>query len=259
MMKVLLDLFSGVGGFAQGLIDAGMRFDEHYFSEIDKHAIANYKHNFPHAQHIGSVTDVCSFNIKPTIITFGWPCQDNSIAGKRKGQRGGSRSGLFFHAINAIEKFKPQSFIAENVKGLYSVNAGYDSYEAIRFLTYLNSDNPQYTVEMQLLNTSWVLPQNRERTYFIGHLGTGCAERVFPFTENDFGAFKGSSNTPVVRTITGGGEFRRDAQQYDLIACVNDKGTIRDTKNAMALGYSYYKGIDFHGERTMIRHDKKIE
>ena len=47
-MKII-DLFSGIGGFSLGFQKAGYQFTEHYFSEIDKHAIANYKHNFPHA------------------------------------------------------------------------------------------------------------------------------------------------------------------------------------------------------------------
>lgn len=182
---VLVELFSGIGGFAKGLLDAGFIIKKHYFSEIDKHAIANYKYNFPDAEHIGSVKDVSGNGIEqPDIITFGWPCQDNSIAGKRKGQRDGTRSGLLFEAGRIILKLKPRYFIAENVKGLFSVNEGIDFYESIRFLTYLNTDSPQYTVEMQLLNTSWFLPQNRERVYFVGHIGTGSIKRLFPIGEN---------------------------------------------------------------------------
>jgi DNA (cytosine-5)-methyltransferase 1 len=181
---VLVELFSGIGGFAKGLMDAGIKIKDHYFSEIDKHAIANYKYNFPDAKYIGSVKDVRGIGIKPDVITFGWPCQDNSIAGKRKGQRHGTRSGLLFEAGRIIMELKPRYFIAENVKGLYSVNEGNDFYQSIRFLTYFDTDCPQYTVEMQLFNTDWFLPQNRERTYFVGHIGGKCIERVFPFGED---------------------------------------------------------------------------
>ncbi len=211
---ILIDLFSGIGGMAQGLMDAGFEFTHHYFSEIDKHAIAVYKHNFPHAQHIGSVKDVSGSDIRarhpnnPIIVTFGWPCQDNSISGKRKGQRVGTRSGLLFEAGRIVLESQCETFIAENVKGLSSVNAGIDFYEALRFLTYLNTDSPQYTVEMQLLNTAWILPQNRERFYFIGHLGQRCSRRIFPLTEDDFGANEGTSETATVRTLTGGGAIR---------------------------------------------------
>lgn len=210
---VLISLFAGIDGFAAGLIDAGFNITHHYFSEIDKHAIANVKYNFPNAEHIGSVLNVSGTEIRkkhPTekiIVTFGWPCQDNSIAGKRKGQKSGTRSGLLFVAGKIISEIMPSYFIAENVKGLYSVNAGVDFYEAVRFLTYLNSDSPQYTVEMQLFNTNWILPQNRERTYFVGHLAEAgrSIKRIFPITENDFGIVEGAGNTTTVRAITGGG------------------------------------------------------
>jgi len=254
-----IDLFSGIGGMHLGLVNAGFKFTHHYFSEIDKHAIANYKYNFPNAEYIGSVVDVSGRELRAKhpsakiIITFGWPCQDNSIAGKRKGQRAGTRSGLLFEAGRIISESKCELFIAENVKGLFSVNAGNDFYEAIRFLTYLDTDSPQYDVEMQLLNTSWVLPQNRERTYFVGHIRTGCVKREFPITENDCRATEGSGNTSTVRTLTGGGAFRWDAQLNDFTSCVNDYGELRDTEISTAIDANYHKGTDNHGARTLIR------
>ena len=50
---VLLELFSGIGGFSKGLQAAGYSFEKVYFSEIEKNAIANFKYNFPYAEHIG--------------------------------------------------------------------------------------------------------------------------------------------------------------------------------------------------------------
>ena len=71
----ILELFSGIGGFTKGLSEAGFNINKHYYSEIDKHAIANYKHNFPNAEYTGSVTDVRGGDlIRPNIITFGSPC-----------------------------------------------------------------------------------------------------------------------------------------------------------------------------------------
>ena len=208
---VHIDLFAGVGGFHEALKRAGFKFAYHYFSEIDLNAIATYKFRNPNAEYIGSVSDVSGHAIRAKhpnakiIVTFGWPCQDNSIAGKRKGQRAGTRSGLLFEAGRIISECKCETFIAENVKGLYSVNGGYDFYEAIDFLAYLNTDSSQYTVEMQLLNTSWLLPQNRERTYFVGHSTARSFARVFPITENDCRATERASNATTVRTLTGGG------------------------------------------------------
>lgn len=191
---ILVSLFSGIDGFAEGLLSAGVNIKHHYFSEIDQHAIANLKYNFPNAEYIGSVTDISGTGIRERhpndtiLVTFGWPCQDNSIAGKRKGQRQGTRSGLLFEAGRIINEIRPRYFFAENVKGLFSVNKGYDFYESINFLSYLNTSSSQYTIEMQLLNTAWVLPQNRERTYFIGHYGNGGGvKRILPIAENDRG------------------------------------------------------------------------
>lgn len=183
-MNVLLDLFSGIGGFAKGLTDAGFKFDKHYFSEIDKHATANYKNNFKNGEHIGAIQDVSGRNIeRPNIITFGFPCQDLSIAGKRRGLAG-KRSGLYFEAMRIIEDTKPDIFIFENVKGLLSSNEGKDFEIVLRTIADLNL----YDCEGQLLNTSWFLPQNRERIYFIGHLRGKSRPKVFPIgqtTENN--------------------------------------------------------------------------
>ena len=73
---VLLELFSGIGGFSKGLQAAGYSFEKIYFSEIEKNAIANFKYNFPYAEHIGSVTEIGTAEIgHPDIITFGSPCR----------------------------------------------------------------------------------------------------------------------------------------------------------------------------------------
>lgn len=167
----LLDLFSGYGGFHLALENAGFEFDNVFFSEIDPHAIANYLHNFPKAIYAGPIQSVTRTTMpKADIITFGWPCQDNSIAGKRKGQSGGTRSGLLNEAVRCISEHQPRHFIAENVPGLLSVNKGIDYIKAIELLCVFNESCPQYDIEMQLLNTKWFLPQNRERLFFVGHL-----------------------------------------------------------------------------------------
>ena len=179
-MKII-DLFSGIGGFALGFQRAGYQFTEHYFSEIDKHAIANYKHNFPHAKYIGDITSIHGGDFTDIdIITFGSPCQDFSLAGRREGLKG-AKSSLIAHAIALIAQLRPSVFIWENVKGAFSSNARADFWAIIQAFANIGG----YRLEWQLLNTSWVLPQNRERIYLIGHLAGRSIPGVFPFGEND--------------------------------------------------------------------------
>jgi len=176
-----LDLFSGYGGFHLGLKQAGFNFTQHYSSEIDTYANANYKHNFPNAQQLGTITAFQQWDIeRPTIITFGSPCQDFSVAGKRAGIAG-QRSGLIECAIGCIERFRPDLFIWENVKGTFSSNAGKDFWAIIKAF----NDIGGYRLEWQLVNTAWFLPQNRERIYLVGHLRGASGGQVFPFRETD--------------------------------------------------------------------------
>lgn len=197
----IVELFSGIGGFSKGLTDAGFTFNKHYFSEIDKHAIANYKYNFNEAEYIGSVTDVRGNGIeRPDIITFGSPCQDFSLAGKQLGLEG-QRSVLILEAIRIIRECRPSVFIWENVKGAFSSNDGADFWAIIAAFANIGC----FRLEWQLLNTSWFLPQNRERIYLIGHLAGESEPGVFPITESDFGATKGTAKAPIVRAITAGG------------------------------------------------------
>lgn len=178
----IIELFSGIGGFSKGLMEAGFIFNDHYFSEIDKHAIANYKYNFSHAKCIGSVQSVLSSGINtPDIITFGSPCQDFSLAGKQSGLEG-ERSVLILEAIEILRKLRPSVFIWENVKGAYSSNDGADFWAIISAFANIGG----YRLEWQLLNTSWFLPQNRERIYLVGHLAGKSESGIFPFAESDF-------------------------------------------------------------------------
>ena len=227
--SILLELFSGIGGFAKGLEMAGFEFTEHYYSEIYKHAIANYKNNFKNAENVGDVRNIQKGTIgkRPDIVTFGFPCQDLSIAGKRKGLSG-SRSALFHEAVRIVEELRPPVFIFENVKNLLSSHKGKDFEIVLRTIADLGI----YECEWQLLNTSWVLPQNRERLFFIGHLTGESKPKVFPFRENDFGIIKGKPDTAVVRTITAGGNSGGHHSGMTLIRQVNkNKNFGSSTKN----------------------------
>lgn len=173
---ILLDLFSGIGGFHLGLEKAGFHFEKVYFSELDKHAIANYRYNFKSSTYVGSVESIPAKRIeRPGIITFGSPCQDFSINGKGAGLRGG-KSCLLEKAIQLIGCFKPDFFIWENVKGVFFTNGGRDFFEIIKAFTDIGC----YRLEWQLLDSSWFRPQKRERVFLIGHLAKKSKPFVFP-------------------------------------------------------------------------------
>ena len=172
-----LDLFSGIGGFHLGFERAGYEMQS-YFSEIDQHAIAVYKHQFKDSKYVGSIRDVRGADL-PNIdlITFGSPCQDFSLAGRREGMEG-ERSVLILEAIRLIKECRPRAFVWENVKGTFSSNDGEDFAAILQAF----ADIGGYRLEWQLLNTSWFLPQNRERIYLVGYSTTsrGDWKGVFP-------------------------------------------------------------------------------
>lgn len=168
-------LFSGCFGMELGLERSGL-CETAWYAEIDKYASAVCKYHKPKLRNHGDATKIDPAELPDTdIITFGWPCQDNSIAGKRKGLAGGTRSSLLTEAVRIIGAKKPKYFIAENVPGLFSVNDGYDFYTAIRMLSDVG-----YDCQWQVLNTIWFLPQNRERIYIVGHLRGERRPEVFP-------------------------------------------------------------------------------
>jgi len=235
-----LDLFSGIGGFHLGFEKAGFKVKS-YFSEIDKHAIAVYKHQFKDAQYVGSVTDIRGEQLpKIDLITFGSPCQDFSLAGKRAGLAG-DRSGLILEAIRLIRECRPSVFIWENVKGSFSSNDGRDFAAILQEFTDLGG----YRCEWQLLNTSWVLPQNRERVYLVGYsTKPGRNWRgVFPIGGSD-----GKNNGKRIEVVGDrgtGGQQGAIYGDHGLAPCINahssnDPVKIKETlkvKSATKQGY----------------------
>ena len=226
---VLLDLFSGIGGFSEGFVRAGYNITTHYFSEVDKHCIANYKYNFKDSIYVGSVTSLDGRSIiRPNIITFGSPCQDFSMAGKREGMEG-QRSSLIREAIRLITECKPDVFIWENVKGAFSSNDSQDFWEIVQAFANIGG----YRLEWQLLNTAWVLPQNRERIYLVGHLGDGGGRNVFPIGCNgvqvdDLSRQQGIANTLTARyygsQATGSYIIKRKLNEKEVRVVGNLKG-----------------------------------
>lgn len=128
-----------------------------------------WEHTGSGNSHDGGFTEITSprgsFRLagRINLISFGFPCQDLSVAGKRGGIQA-PRSGLFFEAMRIVRASMPDYFVFENVKGLLSNNGGKDFERLLREIA-----DSGYDGQWQLLNTRWVLPQNRERIFFIGY------------------------------------------------------------------------------------------
>ena len=162
-------------------------------SEIEPYPIAVTKTHLPSMKHLGSVTEIKGSRIEPVdIITFGSPCQDLSIAGKRAGLDG-ARSGLFREAIRIIREMLnatggkyPRFVIWENVPGALSSNGGKDFEVVLNELLHLRefagggADKPilqhgkwggfaNYgAVAYRIVNAQyWGVPQRRRRVYAV--------------------------------------------------------------------------------------------
>ena len=161
-MKYFLDLFAGIGGFALGAEWAGIKFDAHYFSEVDPYAISVYQHRFPDAIGLGDIKSIGGGQL-PTgdwIIAGGFPCQDISVAGKGAGLEG-ERSGLWFEYARIIGELRPKYAIMENVGAL--TIRGLD-----RVLGSLSEIG--YDAEWQDIRASDVgAPHRRERIWIVGY------------------------------------------------------------------------------------------
>ena len=160
-----LDLFSGIGGFALGAYWAGLRFDRHYFSEVDPYATKVYRQRFPEAVPLGDIRKIRGADLPrgEWIIAGGFPCQDISTAGKGAGLAG-SRSGLWYEYNRIIEEIKPRFAIMENVGRLAS--KGLD--EVLRCLAALG-----YDAEWQDIRASDVgAPHRRERIWIVAYPNT---------------------------------------------------------------------------------------
>jgi len=225
----LLDLFSGIGGFHLGLERAGFEFDYVGFAEVDKYASAVYKYQFPITEELGDVKSIRPENLpKIDIITFGSPCQDFSIAGKRAGATEGTRSSLIWEAIRLITECKPRFFIWENVKGTFSSNDGADFWAIIQAFTNIGS----YRLEWQLLNTRWFLPQNRERLYLVGYTGDRGGQSVFPIGEP--GGISDNRNAKVASTLQHPGHSGGNYKGMTMVADYRNDEGLRVRKDSVS-------------------------
>jgi DNA (cytosine-5)-methyltransferase 1 len=145
------------------------------FSEIDKYASAVLKYHWPNTKNYGDISKINWSEVPDfDLLTGGSPCQDLSIAGKRKGLEG-ARSGLFYEYLRAVKEKKPKYFIWENVKGALSSRSGWDFAAVINEMAEAG-----YSLWWQVLNAKdFGVPQNRERIFVVGFRDRPAPEVFF--------------------------------------------------------------------------------
>jgi DNA (cytosine-5)-methyltransferase 1 len=223
-VKTFGSLFAGVGGFDLGFESAGWKCA--FQVEWDKHCQQILARHWPNVARWSDVSDVNGAELPPVdCITFGSPCQDLSVAGKRAGLEGG-RSGLFFEATRIIREMRdatgnkyPRVAVWENVAGAFSSNQGAD------FAAVLDSlaDIGALAIEWHLLDAQWFgVPQRRRRIFLAAVFDPATAER-------------GGSQIFAV------GEGRR----RNLAASVKKrKKSSRTFGEDTAIGFSHTQGLD---------------
>jgi DNA (cytosine-5)-methyltransferase 1 len=177
-----VSLFAGVGGFDLAMERNGV--DVVASVEIDKQCQQVLAKHFPKAKQFSDITDVkgsdliaAGFESSRGIITGGFPCQDLSVAGKRRGLAG-ERSGLFWEIARLIEETQTEWFILENVPGLLTSNKGRDFGVVVGTMADIG-----YSLAWRVLDAQhFGVPQRRRRVFIVGRRtgnGLSPAEVLF--------------------------------------------------------------------------------
>lgn len=180
-----VSLFAGIGGFDLAMERAGI--EPVATAEIDKAARSVLGRHFPSAIHYDDVrkVDFSLGNEGIEIVSAGWPCQGNSVAGLRAGMAD-ARSGLWSECVRVVECLRPRWFVGENVPGLLTVNGGRDFRAVITDLVQLG-----YGVAWRVLDAQgFGVPQRRRRVLIVGYLGDpGRAVEILFEPESSGGDF----------------------------------------------------------------------
>jgi len=171
-----ISLFAGVGGFDLGFERAGHECVLQV--EKDQHCLEVLRRRWPNVPKMEDVRDVTKQSAPDVdMVIGGFPCQDVSISGGRRGLDGGrSRSGLWFEFHRILRELRPRIAVVENVPGLFSSNGGNDFATILRGLS-----EQRYMSAWRVLDAQYFgVPQRRRRVFFVASLGDGaCAEILF--------------------------------------------------------------------------------
>ena len=235
-------LFDGSGGFPLGGLISGIT--PVWASEIEPFPIRVTTKRLPFIKHYGDVSKMNGADIEPVdIITFGSPCQDMSIAGRREGLDG-SRSSLFYEAVRIVKEMRcktngryPRYIIWENVPGAFSSNKGADFQSVLEEVCSvkgyeIHTPRPEgwptageivaddFCLAWRVFDAQyWGVPQRRKRIYLVADLAGGSAgkilfesEGVSGYTPQGFRSWQGAAGASEKGSGAAG------------CVCLNDQG-----------------------------------
>ena len=228
-----IDLFAGIGGMRLGHEQAGMKCVG--YCEFDKFAVKSYRaiHDTEGEWYGSDITKARGEEMPHADVwSFGFPCQDISVAGKQRGLDG-ERSGLFYEVMRLLREKgedKPEWLIIENVRNLLSIDTGRGFVEVLNQMAAHG-----YDARWETLNSKdFGVPQNRERVFIIGRLRERSRGEVLSQSKNGglsyakSGANKGRPQTEICSTIDTG--FVNRADSTFIVRKVNQVGQLYDSE-----------------------------
>ncbi len=243
MNKLTLgSLFDGSGGFPLGGLISGIT--PVWASEIEPFPIRVTTKRLPFIKHYGDISCMDGSKIEPVdIITFGSPCQDLSIAGKRDGLDG-KRSSLFYEAIRIVKEMrcatdgkKPRYIVWENVPGAFSSNKGEDFRCVLEGVCHIKDETlsvpkidkwkqagtivgDHFSLAWRVLDAQyWGVPQRRKRIFLVADFAGGGAGEILFKSEGLSGYSKES-----IRSWQGTASYIADSTGEAGTICLNDQG-----------------------------------
>ena len=239
-------LFDGSGGFPLGGVLSGI--EPVFASEVEPFPIRVTTKRFPNMKHMGDVSKLDGASLPPVdIITFGSPCQDMSVAGKRAGLDG-SRSNLFYEAVRIVKEMRcatngkyPRFIIWENVPGAFSSNKGADFKAVLESVCSVKADSVSIPVPPKGKWTGaghidvadgfdiawrtvdaqyWGVPQRRRRIYLVADFSGGCAGKIL-FESEGLSGYPPQGFWPWKGTA---GTFEESLGETGSTICLNDQG-----------------------------------
>ena len=235
-------LFDGSGGFPLGGLISGIT--PIWASEIEPFPIRVTTKRLPFMKHYGDVSKMNGADVEPVdFITFGSPCQDMSIAGRREGLDG-SRSSLFYEAVRIVKEMRcktngryPRYIVWENVPGAFSSNKGADFQSVLEEVCSvkgyeIHTSRPEkwpaageivaddFSLAWRVFDAQyWGVPQRRKRIYLVADFTGGSAgkilfesEGVSGYTPQGFRSWQGAAGASEKGSGTAG------------CVCLNDQG-----------------------------------